>query len=44
LQGAEVVIEAALLINQFPLFPDFPVRPEEGKRIGRFQDFGYGDL
>jgi len=40
LQGAEVVIEAALLINQFPLFSDFPAPPEEGKKIGRFRDFG----
>jgi len=45
LQGAEVVIEAALLINPFPLslFSGFPAPPEEGKKVGRFRDFGCGD-
>ncbi len=43
LQRAEVVIEAALLIKPFPLFPGFPVPTEEGKKIGRFRDFRCGD-
>jgi hypothetical protein len=45
LQGAEVVIEAALLINPFPLslFSGFPAPLEEGKNVGRIRDFGYGD-
>jgi hypothetical protein len=45
LHVAEVVIEAALLTNPFPLslFLDFPAPPEEGKKVGRFRDFGCGD-